>query len=31
MNERKRNVKNLILWQQVDDFYDEHVSYGFNK
>ena len=27
MNERKRYVKNVILWQQVDDFHDEHVSY----
>ena len=27
MNERKRYVKNVILWQQVDNFHDEHVSY----
>ena len=26
-NERTRCVKNVILWQQVDDFHDEHVSY----
>ena len=27
MNKRKRYVKNVILWQQVDNFHDEHVSY----
>ena len=27
MNESKRYVKNVILWQQVDNFHDQHLSY----
>ena len=27
MNERKRYVKNVILWQQVDNFHDQRLSY----
>ena len=27
MNESKRYVKNVILWQQVDNFLDQHLSY----
>ena len=27
MNERKRYVKNVILWQQVDNFHDQHLRY----
>ena len=27
MDERKRYVKNVIFWQQVDNFHDQNLSY----